>query len=295
MSTWKTWLLAARPKTLSAAWVPVFVGTAVAWRLTSEWKGLVLACALMSSLFIQIATNLFNDVIDHQKGADTAQRLGPTRITSSGMASQRSVYIAAWVCILLAILFGLPLVLEGGLAILALGLLSLFLAYGYTGGPFPLAYLGLGDFFVALFFGPIAVAGTYYLHTLNLDPSISVWIAGTQIGLWATVLIAINNFRDSAEDLRNKKLTLAARFGARFSRLEISLLLILPFALGLAYWPSHGFLAAGLLPLVVIPLAFRVIRNVWILPPSPEYNRLLAWSGAIHALAGLLLGTGLLL
>jgi 1,4-dihydroxy-2-naphthoate octaprenyltransferase len=292
--SWKIWVLAARPKTLSAAWVPVLVGTAAATTLAAEWSGVVLGCALVSSLVIQIATNLFNDAIDFKKGADTSARLGPTRVTASGSVSPGAVFVAAWICLAIAVLLGIPLVLRGGMPILGLGLVSLFLAYGYTGGPFPLAYLGLGDAFVYLFFGLIAVGGTYFLHTLSIEPIGAVLLAGSQIGLWATSLIAINNFRDSAEDLRNKKLTLAARFGARFSRIEISVLALLPFALGLAFWPPYGYLAAGLLPLFALPLAFRLVGRIWSWDPSPAYNELLALAGAIHAITGVLLAAGLL-
>ena len=295
MITCKTWIIAARPKTLGAAWVPVLVGTAASRALSGGWNSMVLACALGSSLMIQVATNLFNDAIDFKKGADTGDRLGPRRVTAEGLASPRAVFFAAWICIAIAFLLGIPLVLAGGLPILVLGLVSLFLAYGYTGGPFPLAYLGLGDLFVYLFFGLVAVGGTYFLHAGTLAPFGAVVVAGSQIGLWATVLIAINNFRDSAEDRRNAKLTLAARFGARFSRIEISVLVLLPFALGIAYWPAHGFLAAGLLPMLVLPLAFRLAGRIWSWDPSPAYNGLLALAGALHALAGLLLSAGLLL
>jgi 1,4-dihydroxy-2-naphthoate octaprenyltransferase len=211
------------------------------------------------------------------------------------LASEKSVFVAAWICVAIAFAFGVPLAARGGLPILGVGLISLALAYGYTGGPFPLAYLGLGDLFVYLFFGLIAVGGTYYLHTFQLDPVVPVLVAASQIGLWATALIAINNFRDAVEDRQNRKLTLAARFGARFSRMEISLLILAPFALGLAFWPSQGFLGMGILPTLVLPLAFRVVGCVWSWEPSEKFNGLLAQAGAIHLLAGLLLGLGSML
>ncbi len=294
----RSWWMAARPKTLSAAWVPVLVATALSARFSGQFNGMVLACALLSSLFIQVATNLFNDAIDHRKGADTEARLGPTRVTASGMISSRAVFTAGWLCAAVAFSLGIPLVLQGGLPILAVGVVSLFLAYGYTGGPFPLAYLGLGDLFVILFFGLIAVGGTTYLHSGSIESfealAAPALMAGLQIGLWAAVLIAINNFRDSAEDLRNKKLTLAARFGTRFSRIEISTLLFLPFLVGAAYWPSAGAPLAGLLPLLTLPVAFLIARRIWLWQPSPAFNGLLALAGALHAVAGLLLAGGLL-
>ncbi|MEN9724047.1 MAG: 1,4-dihydroxy-2-naphthoate octaprenyltransferase [Pseudomonadota bacterium] len=296
LTTVRTWILAIRPKTLSAAWVPVLLGSALAKRLHGNWNAKIAIMALASSLLIQVATNLFNDALDFKKGADGAQRLGPTRVTASGMASPKAVFLAGWISLTLALIFGVPLIIEGGLPIFALGVVSLFLAYGYTGGPFPLAYLGLGDLFVYLFFGLIAVGGTFFLQTQTLRPAIPVLVAASQIGLWATALIAINNFRDSAEDLRNHKLTLSARLGARFSRIEITSLLIFPFVLGLGYWPvNQGAWSAGILPMLAFPLAVRISYDVWKTDPSPHYNDHLARAGVTHLLAGLLLSIGMVL
>lgn len=291
--TMKSWVMAMRPKTLGAAWVPVICASALAAsRMDEPLQRWIVICALLSSLFIQIATNLFNDAIDFKKGADSVSRLGPTRVTQAGLIPIQTVFRAGVVCALVAAAFGAPLVWHGGTPIVVLGLVSLFLAYGYTGGPWPLAYLGLGDLFVFLFFGLGAVLGTYYLQSQSLDFPNEAWILASQIGLWATALIAINNFRDSEEDRRNRKMTLAARFGASFSRIEILVLLIGPYVIGFLFWPGQGFFKAGTLPLLTLPLALRICHRVWTLEPSRQFNALLAQSGAVHMLSGVLLALG---
>jgi 1,4-dihydroxy-2-naphthoate octaprenyltransferase len=285
----KAWILAARMKTLGASWVPVLATSAWVYRTQSTVSLWVFLCALGSSLAIQIATNLFNDAIDFEKGADPVHRLGPKRVTATGMIPVKKVYRAGFLCVGIATLLGVPLVVHGGWPILVLGITSLALAYGYTGGPFPLAYLGLGDLFVFLFFGIAAAFGTYFLETKSSVIPASVWILASQIGLWATVLIAINNFRDFESDRSNHKMTLPARFGPTFSRVEITALLIVPYLLGAYFWGTHENIKAAFLPLLTLPIAFKIIYSVWSEEPSERFNRLLAMSGAVHMLSGLLL------
>lgn len=284
------WILALRPKTLTAAFVPILVATALVHASGFNVKWWVSAFALIASFFIQIATNLINDAIDFEKGADTDSRTGPKRVTQAGLISRRQVMIGAGLCLLTALAFGIPLVMEGGAPILIIGVVSLALAYGYTGGPFPLAYLGLGDLFVILFFGLIAVMGTFYLHT-GMVSELSA-IAGLQIGFLATVLIAINNLRDSPEDVKVGKKTLAVRFGARFSKVEITLLCYAPFLLGMAY-ESRGWIWAAYAPLIAVPLVSRLVRGIWTSQPGPIMNRFLAMAAAVHILFGLALAGGL--
>jgi 1,4-dihydroxy-2-naphthoate octaprenyltransferase len=192
----------------------------------------------------------------------------------------------------LAALFALPLVLRGGGIILLVGLLSLLFAYAYTGGPFPLAYLGLGEIFVILFFGLIAVAGTFYLNTLAF--SVAAILAGLQIGLHSSVLLAVNNLRDLETDRAANKQTLAARFGLNFARRENAALLIAPFILGLAWLPL-GYLWAFLLPLITLPLAWWLARACLAATPDRKANQLLAQAAALHAAFGLLLALAFLL
>lgn len=285
------WILAARPRTLGAAVVPVLAGTAlasVAGTLDPVLVFLILACAVL----IQIATNYFNDAIDHAKGADTAERLGPLRATSGGLLSGRAMMTGGTVCLALAAVLAIPLVLRGGWPILVLGIFSLVLAYAYTGGPFPLAYLGLGEIFVVLFFGVFAVAGTFYLNTLEW--SVASVLCGLQIGLHSSVLLAVNNLRDFETDRAARKRTLAARFGLAFARRETAALVMTPFVLGILWLPP-GFLWAFLLPLVTLPLAWWLARAGLAAAPDRGVNRLLAQAAALHAAFGLLLALGFLL
>ena len=285
------WILAARPRTLGAAIVPVLAGAALAFAagsLDPLITVLITACAVL----IQIATNYFNDAIDHAKGADTAERLGPTRVTSAGLLAPQTVMRGGVVCLALAVILSIPLVLHGRWPIVLIGLLSLFFAYAYTGGPFPLAYLGLGEIFVVLFFGVIAVAGTFYLNTLEVSGT--ALLAGLQIGLHSSVLLAVNNLRDIESDRAAHKRTLAARFGLTFAQRENAALVLTPFVLGIAWLPL-GFFWAFLLPLMTLPLAWWLARTCLDAQPDRSVNQLLAQAAALHAAFGLLLSLGFLL
>lgn len=286
----RSWLLAFRPKTLTAAVVPVIAATALAYADGQTVKYWVTLFALLSATFIQIGTNFINDAIDFKKGADTHERVGPQRVTQSGLLSHKQVLFGGFFSFALAAAFGLPLVLEGGLPILAVGLVSLTMGYCYTGGPFPLAYRGLGDLFVLIFFGLVAVCGTYFLHTGGVSTS-SV-IMGLQIGLHATVLIAINNLRDAPLDSKVDKRTFAVRFGAKAARIEIALLVILPFIFNLHWFLRQHFLAS-FLPLLAFFLGAKVIRGVYRNEGGAIYNKFLALSAALHLFFGLLLSIGL--
>ncbi len=284
----KAWFLALRPKTLTAALVPVVVATALVKANGYEVQWWISITALLASFFIQIATNLINDAIDFDKGADTATRTGPTRVTQSGLLTRNQVMTGGFVCLAVALALGIPLVLLGGWPIVAIGVVSLFLAYSYTGGPFPLAYLGLGDLFVVLFFGVIAVGGTYFLHTQSYHHH--ALIAGVQVGCLATVLIAINNLRDSPQDRLVGKKTLAVRFGARFAKFEIIAMIAIPFLLWSMYGPFGASLIFMALPaLIGVPLAIAV----WRTEPGPIMNRYLARAAGLQLSFGFLLATAL--
>lgn len=284
--------LAFRPKTLTAAIVPIFVGTALSFVVTNQVSVQVFALTFLASSFIQIATNLFNDVIDFKKGADQETRKGPQRVTQSGALTERQVYLLAFVFVFAAFLCGIPLVLRGGIPIVAIGVISLFLAYAYTGGPVPLAYKGLGDIFVILFFGIIAVAGVFYLH--NFQIHFHAIVAGLQIGFLATVLIAINNLRDVEEDRLVNKKTWAVRFGAPFVRWEVAVLVFSSFLLGL-YWIFQGYILVGLLPLVLLPMAKNLVWNLFRTEPSSIYNQFLVKAAVLHLVFGLQMTVGFLL
>ena len=205
----KALLLAARPKTLPAAVVPVWLGCVLAYHLKDTWSPFLAICTLLSAICIQIATNLFNDAIDAQKGSDTEKRLGPVRVTAGGLLSSKTVFTWAGVFLALSCLFGLPLVFERGWIIIAIGLPSLYLSYGYTGGKFPLAYLGLGELFVFLFFGLVSTMGTYFVQTGEWNAQSC--LLGAIVGWLSCFLIGINNLRDAEEDSSTGKRTLTVR------------------------------------------------------------------------------------
>lgn len=269
-------LLAARPKTLPAAIVPVWAGCVLAWKLSGHFDLALAMLTLAGSLCIQIATNFFNDAIDAKKGADTERRLGPRRVTASGMLKPRTVMSIAVGFLILAVLCGHQLYQVRGWPILAIGIPSLFLAYGYTGGPLPLAYRGLGELFVILFFGFVAVAGTVFIQTGGWPRE--SWLLGLQIGLLSAVLISINNFRDREEDATTGKRTLAVRFGPKFAAAMIWLEIKVAAFAGLA-WIAFGKPMLMFASLPVLLLGARIIWGVLTLPPGPAFNRLLALAG----------------
>ena len=271
-------LLASRPKTLPAAVAPVVLGSALAWRLAGEFSWLLAWCTLWSTIAIQIATNYFNDAVDARKGADTAARLGPLRATAAGLVTSRQMLGAGMMMLTAAVLISLPMVAAQGWPVVGIGVVSLFFTYGYTGGPVPLAYRGLGEIFVLLFFGVVAVAGTVFVQTGQWREE--ALLLGSQVGMLSTVLIAINNLRDHQEDARSQKRTLAVRFGERFARVEIALFCLGPYILGMAW---RGFdLPLGFWPVsTAVVLGMLVAWQVWVTPPSRIYNKFLALS-ALH-------------
>lgn len=272
------YLLSFRPKTLIAAVVPIVSAAFLALAEQDQLRGTLLAAALLCALSLQIATNLFNDLIDFKKGADTETRIGPQRVTQSGLMSQKQVLVAALFFTGIAVLAGVPLLVVGGWPIAALGAMSVFLAYGYTGGPFPLAYLGIGDIFVIAFFGLVAVSGSYFLFTG--DVTVSSLVLGLQIGFLATVLLAVNNLRDSSTDALVGKKTLAVRFGDRFAKIEITFLIMSAFMLT-AYWLIKYQKAWFAIVFLAAPLGFKIIKEVWTHTDKATLNRLLGLSGLL--------------
>lgn len=205
----KNFILAARPKTLLAGVIPPMVAYAYALSTTPDSKAMYLALAVMGALFIQLATNFFNDVIDFEKGADQ-KRVGPTRVTAAGLVDIKTIKQWAITCVTLGALCGIPLIIRGGWPFLVLGLISLYLTYGYTGGKVSLAYRGLGELFVFIFFGLFSVMGSYYLFALKLDAG--AFILASAFGLLTTTFICINNLRDRETDREVGKMTLATKF-----------------------------------------------------------------------------------
>lgn len=288
---WMPYIWAIRPKTLTAACVPIIVGSCLAYSMVGELSMSIAFFALLSSLCIQIGTNFVNDALDFKKGADTATRIGPKRVTQSGALTVQQVLIAGLLFFFLAFLFGIPLILKGGWSIGILLMISILCGYLYTGGPMPLAYHGLGDLFVLLFFGLASTMAVVYLQTEMV--TLSAFLAGLQIGLLATVIIAINNLRDRIEDAKVNKCTLAVRYGVTFARTEITLLISAALLLN-PLWLVLGYSAMTLLPFVTAPLGLLLIYRIWTVSPSPIYNQYLALAALLHLLFGILLSASII-
>ncbi len=289
MTNAKSWILATRPKTLTAAVVPIVACTGLVMSEGYLIQWWIIVCALMASFFIQIGTNLVNDAMDHRKGADTETRLGPKRVTQQGIFTFKQVMLAATICFAISILFGIPLVFHGGVPIALIGLCSVAMGYAYTSGPFPLAYRGMGDLFVIFFFGIIAVGGMYYLLSGNY--SWSALVLGLQIGFLSTVLIAINNLRDIHQDKLVNKKTLAVRLGVGPAKAWICFLIVAPFLVGY-YWLFTNRIYLYVVPVLCLPLGMTVMKKIIRSQPSAQYNTYLAMSSGYALLFSILFLVG---
>lgn len=256
----KILILTARPKTLGASIAPVIMGIALAVR-EERFQWFAALCALLGAVIIQILTNYANDYFDFLKGADRENRLGPTRATSAGWLTQKQMQVALIILVLLSLIPGGYLIYRGGVPILIIGVVSLLLAFAYTAGPVPLAYLGLGDLFVLVFFGPVAVMGTYYVQTLQISLS-GLW-AGLSAGCFSVAILTVNNYRDMENDRLVGKRTLAVRFGSKFAQAEYIMMLcvsvvIFPLILALTHAGQRDIL---LLVVLIIPALF-LMRSI---------------------------------
>lgn len=289
----RIWWLAIRPATLTISLAPVLVGTALAWHDTGRllWIPFVLAAA--AALLIQIGTNLYNDVGDFERGADRAERLGPPRAVTSGWLEPGEVRRAVVLVFSLALAAGAWLVWHGGWPILALGLASIVAGVAYTGGPRPIAYSATGEIFVFVFFGLVAVMGTYYLQTFDWT-----WggaLAASMIGVLAAAVIVVNNYRDLENDRSVGKRTLAVRAGRGWSRVEFVVLLGAPYALllGLGRFTHAGWWL--LLPACSVPMATWIAKRFLVERPGPGFNRILADTAQLQLTFSCLLAVALLL
>jgi 1,4-dihydroxy-2-naphthoate octaprenyltransferase len=278
--SFSVWLMAARPRTLSAAISPVLVGTAVAHHA----GGMRLVPALLglfSALFIQVGTNFANDYSDFRHGAD-ADRVGPTRVTQSGLVQPTTVKVAAFVAFAISGLLGLWLTALAGWPILVIGVASVAAGWLYTGGPWPLGYHGLGDAFVFVFFGLVATCGTAYAQALYVPKE--AWLAGAAVGSLATAILVVNNLRDRQTDARVGKNTLAVKIGKRATRVQYVILVLLPFAL--------AAVLGTLWPLFALPLAVPALRTV-LTRDGAMLNRGLGETARLQILYSVLLAAGL--
>lgn len=285
---WSLWFSACRPKTLAAGIVPVLIGTALSFD-ARQFQPLLTCCIFAFAILIQVTTNLANDYFDYKKGADGPDRLGPKRALQSGLIGTSAMRTATIGAFLLAALCGSYLVMQGGPVMLCIAIVSLLLSLGYTGGPFPLAYQGLGDLFVFIFFGLVATAATYYLQAGIF--SYEALAAGCALGCLSTAMLVVNNIRDINSDRRARKLTMAVRFGIRFSEWEyVALLLLGPLVPLLWTFQTQRHYGLWATALVYLP-AQRLIAALR--APEPDYNALLGKTGKLLVAYGVLYLFGL--
>jgi 1,4-dihydroxy-2-naphthoate octaprenyltransferase len=286
------WILATRPRTLPAAIAPVMLGSATAVA-DKNFVWLPAVAALMVALLLQIGVNLANDYFDYLKGIDTQDRLGPARVTQSGLIPEKEVKAGMILTIILSLLPGIYLLTVGGLPVLIIGLACICVALAYSGGPFPLASHGLGDLFVFIFFGLVAVCGTYYVQALHLTPR--VWLMGVIEGLLITAILVVNNLRDIQSDRQTGKRTLAVIIGNRGSRIEYVLLIAGAYVIPIILWLGGRMSAWVLLPLISLPAALSLMRLIWKNPADPILNQALAKTAKLALIYSILLSIGLIL
>lgn len=288
-SLWRIWIEAARPRTLPAAVIPVVVGTALAAAHGLANYGRAGIC-LAFAVLVQIGTNFANDYFDFIKGADTATRVGPRRAVAAGLVSPRTMLIATSAVLLMAFLVGLLLVREGGWVLLVIGVVSIVCAIAYTGGPFPLGYNGLGDLFVFLFFGLVAVDATFFVQTGFIGADVTSCAAA--IGLLAANILVANNYRDMETDAVAGKKTLVVRFGRKFAVWQYALSVICALLCPLALF-LYGYRWPVLLPWLLAPLAGKLTRRLARSHDSVEQIALLGATAKFLALFGLFLSVGI--
>ncbi len=291
LSSFKIWLLAMRPKTLPAAMGPVVVGTALAVG-DQAFAFLPALAALLVSLLLQIGSNLANDVFDFKKGKDTEERTGPLRVTQAGLLTPGQVMSGMGVVFALALALGLYLTWVGGWVILALGIAAIISAIAYTGGPYPLGYHGLGEVFVFIFFGPVAVCGTYYVQAGYV--STAAWWASLPVGFLITAILVVNNLRDLPQDKKTGKRTIAVRLGPTGTKGEYFLLIAASFAVPLIMWLQG--IASGwvLCAWLSLPFGLPLIQDIRTKQGKP-LNATLAGTARLSLFFSIFLSAGYLL
>lgn len=285
------WILASRPKTLPAAVVPVMVGSALAIQ-QGKFYPIYSTIALLCSLFIQIGTNFTNDLYDHLKGADTEKRKGPIRVLSAGLISAKEMKSAIILVFGLTFILGLYLVYVTDWKILAIGIFSIIAGLAYTAGPYPLAYHGLGDLFVFLFFGIIGTMGTFYLHHLKFT-TVS-FLVSLPVGALITNILIVNNYRDIEEDKQAGKNTLAVILGRDFSRYEYIFFLLLSFFVPSVLYFEFKFNETIFLPYLTLPMAIILVKMIFNYQ-GQQLNKTLEFSAKYSALYGLLFSAGMII
>lgn len=287
----KPWILAGRPKTLPAAVSPVLIGTSVAY-YDNKLNFITALIALICSLLIQIGTNFVNDLYDHLKGSDSEERVGPERALATGKISVSQMKRAIYLTFGITFILGLYLVYIAGWPILLVGILSIASGYAYTAGPYPLAYNGLGDIFVFVFFGVVAVVGTYYVQALQLSELI--FVASIPAGTLITNILVVNNYRDIDEDRKNNKNTLAVKFGKQFSRMQYLIQLLVAYAVPVFIFIKYEISWAVLLPLITLPLGIKLFKMLISLQ-GEALNKTLELTAKLSVIFSILFSIGFLL
>jgi 1,4-dihydroxy-2-naphthoate octaprenyltransferase len=291
VSSVRIWIMAARLRTLPAAIAPVLVGTSLSATERDLRVGGFIA-ALLGAIFIQVGTNLSNDYSDARRGADADDRLGPVRVTAGGLVPPRQVLVATYVSFGAAVLCGVYLVYLAGPILLAIGAASILAGVLYTGGPRPYGYEGLGEVFVFLFFGIVAVTGSYYVQAEEV--TWEAFVLAVPVGLLASSILVVNNIRDLESDRRAGKRTLAVRLGRERARTLYGLMVYGAFVTAPAPWVAGALSAWLLLPLVLLPVAVSLVRLVRRHSDGPTLNRALARTGMLQLAFCVLLSAGLL-
>jgi 1,4-dihydroxy-2-naphthoate octaprenyltransferase len=286
-----SWILASRTKTLLAAVVPVLVGSALAIYADS-FKPIASLFALLCSVLIQIGTNFTNDVYDFLKGTDKKDRSGPRRALASGWLSVNEMKFGVILTYGLAFFLGLYLVYLGGLPILIIGILSIIAGFAYTAGPFPLAYNGLGDIFVFLFFGLVGTTGTYYVQTLEVTP-LAFW-SSIPVGALITNILVVNNYRDTEEDKLAGKKTLAVLLGKRFTRIQYIFFMIVSYLTTIIVYITFKQKVWVFLPLLTFPISLKLVKMIYTLE-GKQLNKTLELTARLSLIYGILFALGILL
>jgi 1,4-dihydroxy-2-naphthoate polyprenyltransferase len=287
----RIWVMAARVRTLPAAVAPVLVGTSLALG-AGRFGALAFVAALLGAVFIQVGTNLSNDYSDARRGADTEDRLGPVRVTAGGLVPPGQVLLATYATFGLAVLCGVYLIVVAGWELLAVGAASILAGVLYTGGPRPYGYEGLGELFVFLFFGIVAVAGSYFVQVQELPWQ--AFVCAVPVGLLASSILVVNNVRDLESDRRAGKRTLAVRLGRARTRRLYAAMLVTAFLTAPIPWFAGSMDAWLLLPWLSAPLALRLGRVVAERSDGPSLNAALARTGVLQLLFCLLYAAGIL-
>jgi len=287
----ESWLLASRPKTLPASVMPIFVASAIAIH-NGVFKLDAALIAMVCSILIQIGTNFINDLYDFLKGTDTDKRVGPTRVLANGLISVKEMRAGIVVVFGLAFVLGLYLVYINDWVVLVIGILSLIAGYAYTAGPFPLAYNGLGDIFVFIFFGFVGTIGTYYVQAHEITPL--VFWASVPVGALVTNILVVNNYRDIDEDKLAGKNTLAVKFGGTFTRLQYLVFMVISYAILFLVYFTYKQSMFIFLPLLSLPLAIKLVKMIYTLN-GKDLNKTLELTAKLSAIYGILFAIGILL